>query len=312
MDCTSSFIQMDKKSLLVGTMYQRRLICCLMFWFRSHCRFLSHAIAWSFRLFPKVKHVINTFLFVPLHENLPDSVLALILSYSSFCNRLKPPSSTFCRRIKMVVDTMPTPPDLRLIVSQLFPDESEKKTSSCQKWSLWTVEWENDEKQLPNLTTKHHACISIKAAIQEQCGARACLHSSVAFWAPFWRSVEFRGNLSPNGGSKKRVSCCNRTLYHWATNATLPREKSAPDVSRCEFVIERLAWVNVRECETSDDGQTAYNTWPFEAWTELRSITWGALKIYKHCDLMATIASLQSSFFTLVGCDQPQQSTIPE
>jgi hypothetical protein len=142
--------------------------------------------------------------------------------------------------------------------------------------------------------------------------ALACLHSSVAFWAPFWRLVEFRGNLSPNGGSKKRVSCCNRTLYHWATNATLPREKSAPDVSRCEFVIERLAWVNVRECETSDDGQTAYNTWPFEAWTELRSITWGALKIYKHCDLMATIASLQSSFFTLVGCDQPQQSTIPE
>jgi hypothetical protein len=27
----------------------------------------------------------------------------------------------------MVVDTMPTPPDLRLIVSQLFPDESEKE-----------------------------------------------------------------------------------------------------------------------------------------------------------------------------------------
>jgi hypothetical protein len=71
--------------------------------------------------------------------------------------------------------------------------------------------------------------------------ALACLHSSVAFWEPFWRSVEFRGNLSPNGGSKKWVSCCNRTLYHWATNATLPREKLAPDVSRCEFVIERLA-----------------------------------------------------------------------
>jgi hypothetical protein len=142
--------------------------------------------------------------------------------------------------------------------------------------------------------------------------ALACLHSSVAFWAPFWRLVEFRGNLSPNGGSKKRVSCCNRTLYHWATNATLPREKSAPDVSRCEFVMEWLAWVYVHSAKQRTTGRPLTTHDHSKLGLNSGRSQGKHLKYINTVIWLATIASLQSSFFMLVGCDQPQQSTIPE
>jgi hypothetical protein len=55
----------------------------------------------------------------------------------------------------MVVDTMLTPPDLRHTVSQLFPDESEEEQALVKSDNPWTVEWENDERELPNLTDNH-------------------------------------------------------------------------------------------------------------------------------------------------------------
>jgi hypothetical protein len=83
----------------------------------------------------------------------------------------------------MVVDTMPTPPDLRLIVSQLFPDESEKEQALVKSDHRGQLSGKMMRSKQIATKSDNETCMHLNQGSYTRTmrHALACLHSSVAF-----------------------------------------------------------------------------------------------------------------------------------